>query len=61
VHNAFWNSLKEDFEKNPVEYKHAFVIITEAKQVFNITRFFLIIFNIILNDIIIGFVESSIT
>lgn len=32
VHKAFWNSLKEDFEKNPIDYKHAFVIITEAKQ-----------------------------
>lgn len=33
VHKAFWNSLKEDFEKDPVEYKHAFIIINDAKQV----------------------------
>jgi hypothetical protein len=32
VHKAFWNSLKEDFEKDPVEYKHAFIIIGDAKQ-----------------------------
>ncbi len=33
VHKAFWNSLREDFEKDPVEYKHAFIILGEAKQV----------------------------
>ena len=33
VHKAFWNSLKEDFEKDPVDYKHAFTILGEAKQV----------------------------
>jgi hypothetical protein len=33
VHKAFWNSLKEDFEKDPVDYNHAFVILNEAKQV----------------------------
>ena len=33
VHKAFWNSLKEDFDKDPVDYKHAFIIINEAKQV----------------------------
>jgi hypothetical protein len=32
VHKAFWASLKEDFEKDPVEYKHAFIILGEAKQ-----------------------------
>jgi len=32
VHKAFWNSLKEDFEKEPVEYKHALIIINDAKQ-----------------------------
>lgn len=32
VHKAFWQSLKEDFEKDPVDYKHAHVIIGEAKQ-----------------------------
>ena len=32
VHKAFWDSLKEDFEKDPVEYKHAFTILGEAKQ-----------------------------
>lgn len=32
VHKAFWSSLKEDFEKDPVDYKHAHVIIGEAKQ-----------------------------
>lgn len=32
VHKAFWNSLKEDFEQEPVEYKHAFIILNEAKQ-----------------------------
>lgn len=32
VHKAFWQSLKEDFEKQPVDYKHAHVIIGEAKQ-----------------------------
>lgn len=32
VHKAFWNSLKEDFEKEPIEYKHTLVIIGEAKQ-----------------------------
>lgn len=32
VHKAFWDSLKEDFEKDPIEYKHAFTIIGEAKQ-----------------------------
>lgn len=31
VHKAFWQSLKEDFEKDPVDYKHALVIIGEAK------------------------------
>lgn len=31
VHKAFWQSLKEDFEKEPVDYKHALVIIGEAK------------------------------
>lgn len=32
VHKAFWNSLKEDFEKDPVDYKHALIIINDAKQ-----------------------------
>jgi hypothetical protein len=32
VHNAFWASLGLDFNKSPVEYKHAFIIIGEAKQ-----------------------------
>lgn len=32
VHKAFWNSLKEDFDNDPVEYKHAIIIINEAKQ-----------------------------
>ena len=32
VHKAFWNSLREDFEKDPIEYKHALIIIGEAKQ-----------------------------
>jgi hypothetical protein len=32
VHKAFWNSLKQDFEQDPVEYKHALIIIAEAKQ-----------------------------
>ena len=32
VHKAFWASLKEDFDKDPVEYKHAFIILGEAKQ-----------------------------
>lgn len=31
VHKAFWQSLKEDFAKDPVDYKHAHVIIGEAK------------------------------
>ena len=31
VHKAFWQSLKEDFEKEPVDYKHALVIMAEAK------------------------------
>ncbi len=31
VHNAFWHSLKEDFAKDPVDYKHAHLILTEAK------------------------------
>ena len=32
VHKAFWNSLKHDFEQEPVEYKHALIILGEAKQ-----------------------------
>ena len=32
VHKAFWNSLREDFDKEPAEYKHALIIIGEAKQ-----------------------------
>ena len=32
VHKAFWNSLREDFDKDPAEYKHALIIIGEAKQ-----------------------------
>jgi hypothetical protein len=32
VHKAFWDMLKEDFEKQPVDYKHTLVIINEAKQ-----------------------------
>lgn len=32
VHKAFWNSLKEDFEKSPIDYKHAHIIILEAKK-----------------------------
>ena len=33
VHKAFWNSLKEDFEQDPIQFKHAFIILEEAKQV----------------------------
>jgi hypothetical protein len=33
VHKAFWNSLREDFEKDPIDYSHASIIIGEAKQV----------------------------
>lgn len=32
VHKAFWNSLKEDFEQDPIQFKHAFIILEEAKQ-----------------------------
>ncbi|CAF0978396.1 unnamed protein product [Brachionus calyciflorus] len=32
VHKAFWDSLKEDFGKEPIDYKHAFTILAEAKQ-----------------------------
>ena len=33
VHKAFWDMLKQDFEKDPVEYEHSFIILNEAKQV----------------------------
>lgn len=32
VHKAFWDTLKEDLNKEPADYKHALSLIQEAKQ-----------------------------
>ncbi len=47
VHKAFWNSLKEDFEKNPIEYKHALILINDAKQVTKLENFWHRFFDIL--------------
>ena len=44
VHKAFWDMLKQDFEKDPVEYEHSFIILNEAKQVIRAYTFIQYIF-----------------
>ncbi len=43
VHKAFWDTLQDDLNKIPPDYKHTFVLLNEIKEVLD--------FRLSINDI----------